>query len=505
MKNKNYKLTILVAALAVGLSSCNKYLEQTPDLRIQVNSEEKVKQLLSSAYPKTEYLGFTELYSDNVEDKGVRSDYRYGDAGAPGQNWDMNYLWQDVENGASTTGSSDMYWNQTYLAIASANLALDYIEQHGNTPELLPFKGEALLARAYGHFMLVTLYAKVYSPSKSNDSPGVPYVTKAENKVNPNYDRETVAATYAKIEQDLTEGLPLINNNVYKVPKYHFTQEAANAFAARFYLFKGDYQKVIEHANKVLTSPDQTRTMLRPWNTSYSGVTATVLQKIFTESSQNANLLLGEANSSWARNIYIRYSLGPKVSNTVMAGPNISGGQYAYAPTDLIEPFYNTQKFRELFFETTIGSGFGQPYLMIPLLSTDELILNRAEAYIETGQRELALQDINTFMSTHIKNYSEGQHAVTLDKIASFYKIPAGGAALTKEQLITALLDVKRPAFIAEGLRWFDMIRRGLTVRHNQLDVNGNETFIELKPDDLRRVFQLPQAATKAGIPLNPR
>ena len=43
-----------------------------------------------------------------------------------------------------------------------------------------------------------------------------------------------------KIRKDLEEGLPLISNKAYgDTPKYHFTREAAQAFACRFYLYVG--------------------------------------------------------------------------------------------------------------------------------------------------------------------------------------------------------------------------------------------------------------------------
>src|SRR5690606_13788409 len=156
---------------------------------------------------------------------------------------------------------------------------------------------------------------------------------------------------------------------------------SANAFAARFYLFKGDYAKVIEHTGKVLTGTEQARTMMRPWNSVFQPMIATALVVQFTKSIYNFNLLMGEANSVWGRHFYTRYGLGKTVTNTVMFGPNVSGGTYAYKATPYVEPYYSSNKFDELFFETTIGSGFGDPYVMVPLLTADELIMNRAEAY----------------------------------------------------------------------------------------------------------------------------
>ena len=496
MKFNQYIYYVTLAGFVMVSAGCKKYLDQSPDMRTQLNSTEKVAQLLVSAYPKSEYLGFTENASDNAEDKGPSSEYTPNSAS---DSWEAAYFWRDYENGGQIVSTSDRYWSEVYLAIAAANNALEYIAEHPNDATLAPYKGEALVARAYSHFMLVSLYAKTYEIGGTNATAGIPYVTAPEKIVEGKYDRETVAITYAKIEKDLTEGIPLLKNSVYKVPKYHFTTNAAHAFAARFYLFKGDFEKVAQHANSVLVGGAQTRNLLRPWNTTYNSIVPDAFNTLFTQSSQNSSLLIAEANSAWGRNFRIRYSLGATIVATTAEAANVSGGRYAYRQFNR-EPFYSFRKFKELFFESQIGSGFGQPYVMVPLLTADELLMNRAEAYAMSGQNDLALQDINDFLSTRILNYNSSTHNVNLEKITAFY-----GITDPKQGLIKTILDLKRVEFISEGLRWFDLNRHKMTIRHLILDDNRRPSFIELSPEDPRRVFQLPKAVEKAGIALNPR
>jgi len=149
--------------------------------------------------------------------------------------------------------SPENYWFACYTAIAAANQALDAIKNATDTAAYRAQKGEALVARAYSHFMLVTLFSKVYNPDSASKDIGIPYVTEPENVVMKQYDRKTVAYVYEMIEKDLLAGLPLIDDSKYSVPRYHFNKAAANAFAARFYLFKRDYQKVISNANLAVT------------------------------------------------------------------------------------------------------------------------------------------------------------------------------------------------------------------------------------------------------------
>lgn len=496
MKITKHIYIMALAGLAVASAGCKKYLDQSPDQRTQLNSTEKVAQLLVSAYPKADHLAFTEKLSDNSEDKGPRTDYFA--AGSANSIWAAAYFWGDLDNTGDETGSIDSYWAACYLAIASANTALEYMDKHPDDATLKPYRGEALVARAYAHFMLVTLFAKNYQIGGANTSAGIPYVITPETVVQGKYNRGTVASTYESIEKDFLEGFALLKNSAYKVPKYHFTIEAASAFAARFYLYKGDYEKVKEYAGKVLSTDAQTVANLRPWNSTYYNMVIDAFTKRFTESSVNSNLLLGESSSVAVRTFYDRYGLGQTVMATVVDGPNVSGGRYAYRNFNR-EPYYSLLKFQELFFETKIGSGVGEPYIMMPLLTTDELLMNRAEAYASSNQYDLALRDINLFLSTRILNYSAGNQ-VTLAKIATFYKITD-----PKEGLIKTILDLKRAEFIEEGIRWFDLVRHNLTVTHLILDVNGKKSFIELKPDDPRRLLQLPKPVERAGLALNPR
>ena len=48
------------------------------------------------------------------------------------------------------------------------------------------------------------------------------------------------------------KGFPLISDSYYKQKAYHFNKAAAEAFAARFYLFYEQWDKAIEHATKAL-------------------------------------------------------------------------------------------------------------------------------------------------------------------------------------------------------------------------------------------------------------
>ncbi len=469
--------------------SCKKYLDQAPDNRAEINTVDKVAQLVSTAYPTADYLTFTEFASDNAEDKGVG-------IGSTQDVVDLPYAWEDVIGDGTNTATN--FWNGCYEAISSANQALEAIESQKLGAAVLPYKGEALVARAYAHFMLVTLFSKTYEKGTPNSSPGVPYVTKPETEVIVQYDRSTVQATYDLIEKDLLEGMKLLSASANKVPKFHFTPAAANAFAARFYLFKGEWQKVVDYATLTVPGNDFINN-IRPISSTIRTYTGEEHRTNYMSSGQKYNLLLINCYSTYARFSTPRHGFGVNLLKMFAVNNNVTGKALANQNLSYGVPNYTAYKHKEFFFYT--GPGIGFPYLTFAAFTTDEAMLNRAEAYVELGKTDLALKDINDFYSTRINGYNPTTDVVTPAKIAAFYPKISD----LKEGLITTILDAKKSQFLQEGMRWFDIIRRKLTVVHNHYDATGLETFKELKADDPRRVFQLPLEVKLSGLELNPR
>lgn len=482
------KPTYILLSIIILLSSCKKYLDVTPDNRTEINTIDKVAQLVGTAYPSYDYLAMAEAASDNSEDKGAG----VGDVNELITNY---YTWQDVPGGG--TNSADNYWNGCYEAIAAANQALEAIAKGNFGPEALPYKGEALVARAYAHHMLAIFFAKAYQPGGDNSSPGIPYVTRPETVLLAQYTRGTVQSTYDSIQNDLEQGIQLLSASAYQVPKYHFTPAAAHAFASRFYLFKGDWQKAIQHASATIPSGDFVSN-LRPIATTFKNWSIADFNVNFTKTDVKATLLMSSCYSVYQR-IYTtpRYGYGSKLS-LMFTQPNVTGKIVQNKVLNYGIPNYTTYKWREYFFYTTASTGF--PYLPVILLTVDETLMNRAEAYAQTGQYDLALKDINDFYSVRVQSYNPSTDAVTLNKIRAFYSIDDPRAGI-----IQTILDAKKAEFLQEGIRWLDLVRLQLPVKKNLFSPTGQESTIVLDKNDPRRLFQLPVQVTLAGIDKNPR
>ena len=488
------KKVIILFLTSISLIGCNKFLDHQPDDRTDLDNVVKIKELVGSAYPKVFYSAFTESLSDNAGDKGTA------------ERVDQNFFpWKFEDQIKSDYDTPNAYWQAAYKAISVANHALAAIENLGNPSDSRAVKGEALVARAYAHFMLVNFFAKPYNQSTSATDLGIPYETKPESTAVGNYSRGTVQEVYNSIEKDLLEGLELIDNSIYKVPSYHFNKNAAYAFATRFYLFKKQYEKVIQYADLVSKTATISST-LRPWNTEYVNFSYYVLQNDYGNSTRAANLLLAEANSIYGSD-YPTYNYGLNSSllaEVFGAGSNPMNIQLSYRSKVFggNETVYNIPKFKSNFIKESISDNFGEPYVVYTLFAIEEVLFNRAEAYANLGRTDEALAELQAFLSKRITNYnaSNANHKITLSKIKAFYPDLSDS-----EAIVETVINFKRQEFLFEGMRWLDIIRLGKTVIHRSVASSKDKIDLVIGPDDPRRVLQLPQEAIEFGLPANPR
>lgn len=539
MKNVQYFLTLSsFLCLGLYLGGCKKFLTTAPDLRAEITSVKTVKELLGSAYPSAAYQPFTEFASDNMD---FKEGFAASASGTQDQKFVFPYEFRDVPADPGTDDVSQTYWTACYAAIASANKALQFIstvKDGAELKKLSPYKGEALLARAYAHFMLVTLFAQPYNIGGSNDQQGVPYVEEVEDVGIKKYERQTVGEVYARIERDLKEGLPLIEDNAYSIPKYHFNREAAYTFATRFYLHKGDYAQVQVMATQAVGNPSLIADYLRPWNTRYKSYSYNEITTNYPRATEKTNFLIIAANSTYQRQIFVqRYGMSAKRLDyrTKLFQRLFSTGWEITPPIYGRNTVYNIPKVSEYFKLKALGAKTGYAYLMFPAITSEELLFNLAEAKLRLHDSVGCIKLLNDYAdkrlvkgsgSVLLRQNGNGD-TLTMDKAVSFftntssnpssnredapndYKVLEEGEAKSlvnglndrEKSLLKALLDLKQYEFFFEGLRWFDIIRLHLTVKHK----TGANSELVLKHGDKMRVFQVPNTVTVSGLELSPR
>lgn len=554
--NKTYLVAGALAALTLG--SCNDYLDALPDNRIEVNSADKVKSLLTSAYPTTSFVRITELASDNADDLNGDLNGNYDRFS------EQCYRWQEVTEGDNE--SPTMVWQGYYEAIAHANEALKAIDDLGGatTDELRALRGEALLCRAYSHFMLTNIFCQYYSKQHSSTDPGVPYITEPETTLDPKYERGTVAEDYEKIEKDLLEGLSLMSDAIYEVPRYHFNTKAAYTFASRFYLFYQQPEKVIQYATLALG--DNPEAVMRDYDAMQSMPTDEMQTRSmqYTSSSEQANFLLLPVYGTDC--FYFQgYQQGARFNNN-----HYIGQAEEFFATPWMPTIENAQQVQTLFkfywFYATAGQNGGDKFLLpktpyyfdevdqnnhtgyyrtlVVAFKSEEALLNRAEAYALLGQNSEALADINVwtgnFVSDSVEyntyqydenwNYIYAKTAVpnhlTMGRIRrwvgsyDYYRPerPLPRKHLhpewitleeksDQEDLLQTILLIRRIEFLHEGMRWFDIKRYGIKLYRREINASLNTLTLtdSMEYRDPRQAIQIPFEVRGAGLQGNDR
>lgn len=242
--NKYIKIGLLSFSL-MGLVSCNDFLEKSPDNRMNLSSKEDVASLLVSAYPDIYPAYLLEMYSDNTDE------YRNTAYGAADRFQIQAYSWEDIDATAND-GISNL-WQKENAAISTANLAIEFINQQADKEAYSAQLGEALLCRAYAVFTLTNIFCQAYDATTAEKNLGIYYAETVDEHVGIHHERGTLAETYKKIEEDILKGISLVGNT-YDHPKFHFTKNAAYAFAARFFLYYQKYEDAVKYATLVLGS-----------------------------------------------------------------------------------------------------------------------------------------------------------------------------------------------------------------------------------------------------------
>lgn len=488
---KKYLTCTLLGLVLVALNGCDKFLDENPDNRVELNNTTKAAQLLTNAYSNAAYT-FTEWMSDDVS-------YTFGTTKLPEH--DQAYTWSEFTGIDQDTPSQ--FWTSTYDAIAHANEVLAVIDDMpDDRTHKDAVKAEALLTRAYGHFMLVNLFAKHYDETTADNDPGIPYVEEPETVFIKKYTRNTVEEVYDKIENDLLDGLDLVDESYYaNSGKYHFTRNGALAFASRFYLFQGDINNCLKYSNQLLGADP---------GIYVKNIPALLQEKINTEDyirlyhspDDDSNLLLIRQISNFhlpnlghwpTRPLYSQiFENNPFGLVDERQDPAWVAGENGLAAT----------KFEFLFERSSLTSNVGLNYTIFLAFRGEEVLLNRAECLVVQNNVVGALTDMLLLarrryrpdQGLDVANVTPQQ---LIQALRSYYNS-------NNDQLNAFLyiLEERQKEFMHEGLRWFDLKRFGIPVTH----VLQDGSTATLEADDNRKVLQIPKAAIDVGgLEPNPR
>ena len=532
IKNIIYKGSLMLASVAI-LASCSDQLDTLPDNRTTLDTPKKIAGLLVTAYPDRTPTLFNEWMSDNTDYMGAQNSQ--GNRGG-----DQYFFWQEQTEGGND--SPEQVWMLYYEGVYKANEALAAIEDQGGPKNdiLRNSKGEALLIRAYDHFILANEFCRPYNGKTSTKDAGLYYATGIADfsAAAEQSNRGTVADVYAKIAADIEAGIPLLNDT-YEVPKYHFNKQAAYAFATRFYLYYEKWEKAKEYADKLLGSNpaaslrDYASLQAMPLSKSEQAVK---IAEAYCSASADCNLLVqtsvsnaGMALAPWLTSK--RYTLTNYLSETELFQSNNIWGTSSnliWKPFTVNQAESNFALLMKLPREfeirnTTTGSGYLRTLNVD--FTMDEALLNRAEAEIMLGQNDAACADMTIWM----KNFFNTNVTLTPTSVQTYFKtvpyayadaakmVPSfkkhisprftiGVEGSVQESLLQCMLNFRRIETVHQGLRWMDIRRYNIEIPRRLIGVNGrpSKNLDWLEKDDPRQVVQIPQSIRESGVAGNP-
>ncbi|MGX5688468.1 RagB/SusD family nutrient uptake outer membrane protein [Arcticibacter tournemirensis] len=429
-------LSAVLLLVIISASSCKKYLDIKPVGRVIPETTEDYRSLLTKAYSLfPEYKGQLALRTDEL----IMNEYSEDAAFSR----DI-FTWKDGSADPSTT---EFPYQSFYQSIFYTNEIIVSAEATaGKSAEVDQIRGEAYLLRAYNYFELLSLFAKPYNKETASADRGVPISTEIdlEKILAP----ATVEAVYSQIFSDIANAETLMNINTYETGKnYRFTRRAMEAFKARIYEYRGEWDKALSSAEKALSLNNE-------------------LEDLNSSDRKPTDFRSTESIMS------LENTLHTSVAKAVFVSPDLISKYQAGADLRLTKFFskddsgYNSLKTGSDEFKVTFRNA--------------EMYLIKAEAAYQTGNTALARE---TLLALKAKRFTPQGYADEVAKVGQL-----SGAAL-----LTEILAERTRELALEGHRWYDLRRYGQpSITH---EFNG-ETFV-LQQNDPRYTLRFPASAIK--------
>ena len=247
-------LAILMLIASPMLTSCDDYLDITPDGQVKrdemMQQTEGIEDALYGVYAQ---MRQSSLYGMALSIYGI--DILSQEMDCYGSDFTENlgaYNWEYSDVLAWSEG----IWTSMYNNISNVNSVLDAeaVKNAKEFPYTL-YKGEALALRAFMHFDLLRLFAPQYTLDTS--AQGIPYQTSFSLHTP---DFESMTANYNHILVDLLEAEQLLadegehkgETDFLNDRQIHMNLYAVEAELARVYFTMGDKSNAMKYAKKVI-------------------------------------------------------------------------------------------------------------------------------------------------------------------------------------------------------------------------------------------------------------
>lgn len=426
---KNYKFKMMIMALVVVISSCTTEdleptLSQSKSVAQSVNKVDNLFSILKgihSLMSESGYYGRDVIITDEV-----RSDNAFSIGNSGRYTTESQYLYNE---------NSDLIWDEAYEVIANANIIInaDLETLEGDADYGRHIQGQAMAIRALAHFDLLREYGQQHT---GTGNLGVPIITEYKgDDLFPS--RNTIEEVKAAVYSDLETAFSMMDSQ-YDNSKSYIPKEAAKALESRVAVYFGDWNRALSASEEVINSGEYSIIPADAYVSSWAGDGGSnVIFELAASQVDNANI----------NGLAYMYQVNADGSGygDVVARPEVLD---IYDDSDVRldildtegEHIRNVGKYPDNVDFTS----------NIPLIRFEEVVLNYAEALLETGG----------------------------DALTELNRIPANrGASLYTEATKENILLERRRELIFEGFRFDDMLRAGMDAEAMSTTGNVVEVF----------------------------
>lgn len=374
---KNIIISIFSLTLTLGLCfSCNDFTEVgLPKSQITrdvvFKDDELAKSAMAGVYRSLEETGFLSgsqngaqvilsAYVDELQSYAVATN-------------DVS-IFYSLSHTSSSTGVNTL-WNTTYTQIYYINSVIEGVENSAqiSTAVKNKLRGEALFVRALLHLYLTQTFGSV------------PFVDTTDYHINQTIGKSSVAEIYAKCKADLDASVLLLPETLAVGSRTYPTKMAAYAILARIAYYENNWDAALQYSNLVInnTQYKMDADLNKAFLKDSSGSIWQLLPYNTTASTYQGNIFI--LNTAPPTYVALRqdfvdgFEAGDKRKSSWVGQKNDSQGKAYYFP----------YKYKQY----TAGVSSLEYSVVLRL---EELYLIRAEAYMNKGQYNLAVGDLNT-------------------------------------------------------------------------------------------------------------
>lgn len=490
-----FKELLIFQFMILLFSSCGDFLnEEDKDLVIPESVTQYEAMLHKEAFLDVSWFYLSDFMTDDITENPSATT-------SAKNTYKSLYTWKrDVERdgeGQVITVTNSM-WKNLYNDILVANYIIENgPKATGTADERNYLVAEAYFVRGRAYLELVNIYAPVYDASMASSTPGVPL--RLDTGVSNDYTRASVAAVYSQIESDLKESVRLFGTTPTKKSLWHPNADAAQLLLSRVYLYKGEWQNVVD-ATESLAGRQLYDLTRRPNSPMIVETNSEVLHSY----GSPATLYPGTDESLGIMEIPSIYQTN-LTTCTYGASEDLLS-KFALATNDcrkytwVINPQGGTSM--------TVPAKWHGQFTQIGAYSyrLAEAYLNRAEALAALGK----LGEVQTLMTKYL-----------ISRIANFSSQRATympSASADELEWRKFVVDQRRLEFCFEDMRWFDLRRINSWYPHvlthtftlassasgsTNVTVQGTEKYT-LGVSSPNYVFELPEDETQINTTITP-